>query len=278
MNSAESRSKLIYLSQGIVGNYSDAEDIVAEALFKLSRMEGIHSPEAWLSRVVVNQSLDFVRSARARREEYVGPWLPEAAAVQADVEDNAIRDWEVDLVLVRLLQMLTPVDRAVVILHDVGGFKHPEIASLLRCSAQSSRQRLSRAHRRLREASGDATGTARDEELVQKIHGYLNNGDLESMLDLLAKGVVLWTDSNGAQRAARNPIYGNERVARFIRGIILRYGMPQWTVVRIHGAWALRAVSDDMLRVIAFEVVSGRITGIQVQQNDAKIVGIPSRS
>lgn len=272
MNVEYLRHRLIHLAQGIVGNYSDAEDIVAEAIFSLSAAGEIHSPKAWLTKVVINAAIDHVRSARVRREIYIGPELPETAVVATEFEDCIVFAEEVDLVIIRLLQDVDPVDRTILVLHDVAGYTHPEIAEILNITAAASRQRLRRVRQDLQSESTQTVSTARSEPVVRLIHESLNKGDVNTLISRLSEGAVLWTDANGAARAARNPIIGRDKVTRFIVGIIRRYGMPTFSVIRIHGAWALKAQSADMLRVISLEVNEGKVTGIQVQQVPEKIV------
>lgn len=233
---------------------------------------------AWLTTVVSRLTLDAATTAAKRREEYVGQWLPEVrVGKEESAEDRAVLGEQVDLAFVRMLQALTPVDRVIVTLADVAGLSHKEIAEVTGTTAAATRQRLRRARASLRQE--DATGAGiglpltADRVTLDALATALNTGDLQALVDLLSEGCVLWTDSGGLSKAARNPIYGPSKVTRFLAGLIGKYGMPQVSVQDAVGGTVLRAVSTDMTRIVTLEVVDRRITGLQIQQNPHKISG-----
>lgn len=257
----EHHRRLTLLAYRILGQWQAAEDVASEALLKLWENDP-EDPAAWLTVVVTRLALDVATSAERRRTEYVGPWLPDLVATE-------VESLEVDAAVVRLLQALAPMERALVVLADVAGFSAREMAAALGLTPAAVRQRLSRARAKLREA-GEVT-VARQAQ-VQRLAGLLNRGDLPAFVSELSEGAVLWTDSGGLSRAARNPVRGGEKVARFLAGIFARYGAPTFDVRQGVGGPVLVAHSTDMERWVVLETDGAWITGIQVQQNPSKRV------
>lgn len=161
------------------------------------------------------------------------------------------------------------------VLAEVAGLPHSEIAAVVGTTASATRQRLRRARASL---AADGDGGSRDlpvtadRATLDRLASSLNDGDLRVLVEQLSEGCVLWTDSGGLTRAARNPIHGPDKVARFLGGLIAKYGMPELRVVDAVGGPVVHAASSDMERIITLEVAEGRITGLQIQQNPGKIV------
>lgn len=283
---AAERPRLLGLAYTVTGIWQDAEDAVSEGWLRLDRARregrGPTDTASWLTTVVSRLALDAATTAAKRRESYVGPWLPETVLESAATgtgtepgpQDRVLLGEQVDLAFVRLLQSLTPVDRVIMVLADVAGMEHREIASVVGTTAAATRQRLRRARASL-------SGTVRedadlpvnaDRDTLDALASSLNRGDLRGLVERLSEGCVLWTDAGGLTRAARNPIRGQDKVGRFLGGIIAKFGMPQISPVDAVGGPVLRAVSTDMTRIITVEVTGGRITGLQIQQNPGKII------
>jgi RNA polymerase sigma-70 factor (ECF subfamily) len=280
------RPRLLGLAYTVTGSWTDAEDVVSDGWLRLDRAEQegreLDDVASWLTTVVSRLALDAATTAAKRRESYVGPWLPEAVLEDprgnvinhegADPEYRAVLGDEVDLVFVRLIQELSPVDRVILVLVDVAELAHAEVAGIVGTTPSATRQRLRRARRTLAHQPDDPQRShVADRGTLDALAESLNNGDLEMLVEQLSEGCVLWTDSGGLSRAARNPIHGPEKVSRFLTGFIEKYGMPQLSVVVAVGGAVLRAVSTDMTRIITLEVTDGRITGMQIQQNAEKI-------
>lgn len=257
----EHHRRLTLLAYRILGQWEASEDAASEALLKLLENDP-EDPAAWLTVVVTRLALDAATSAERRRIEYVGPWLPDMVAT----EDESL---EVDSAVVRLLQALTPMERALVVLADVAGFSGREMAAALGLTPAAVRQRLSRARTTLR-AEGPVA--AAEPDVVRRLAGLLHRGDLPGFVSELSEGVILWTDSGGLSRAARNPVKGRDKVARFLHGIFRRYGAPEFSLREGVGGTLLVAQSTDMQRWVILETDGERITGIQVQQNAPKRV------
>jgi RNA polymerase sigma-70 factor, ECF subfamily len=207
----------------MLGSVSEAEDIAQEALFRLTRQQDpIEEPAAWMTTVVTRLSINVLRSARARRESYVGPWLPEplvedpapGPASRAELADS------LSLALLVLLERLTPVERAAYLLREVFGYEYAEIAGVIERTEVNSRQLVTRARKHL-EASRprfDADEAARD-ALLERFLAAAEDGDLEALEELLAKDAVLYADSGGKAMAPREPIFGGALIARFIAAV-----------------------------------------------------------
>ena len=244
----------------ILGQWQASEDVASEALLTLWENEP-DDPGAWLTVVATHLALDVATSAEQRRTEYIGPWLPDLVASETEYA-------EVDSALVRLLQTLSPVDRALVVLADVAGYSSRELAAALELTPAAVRQRLSRSRAALKSAGQTTTA---EPEVVRRLSGLLHRGDLQEFVGELSEGVVLWTDSGGLSKAARNPVVGRDRVSRFLGGLLRKYGVPAFSLEPGIGGPILVAQSTDMQRWIVLETDGQQITGIQVQQTPEKL-------
>ena len=207
----------------MLGSVSEAEDVAQEALLRLTRQDGpIDEPAAWITTVVTRLSINVLRSARTRRESYVGPWLPEplledpapGPASRAELADS------LSLALLVLLERLTPVERAAYLLREVFGYEYAEIAGIIEQTEVNSRQLVTRARKHL-EASRprfDADEAARD-ALLERFLAAAEEGDLEALEELLAKDAVLYADSGGKAMAPQEPLVGAALIARFMAAV-----------------------------------------------------------
>jgi RNA polymerase sigma-70 factor, ECF subfamily len=207
----------------MLGSVSEAEDVAQEALLRLTRQEGpIDEPAAWITTVVTRLSINVLRSARARRESYVGPWLPEPLledpgpdpALRAELADS------LSLALLVLLERLTPVERAAYLLREVFGYEYAQIADIIEQTEVNSRQLVTRARKHL-EANRprfDPDEAARD-ALLERFLAAAEEGDLEALEELLAKDAVLYADSGGKAMAPQEPLFGAALIARFMAAV-----------------------------------------------------------
>jgi RNA polymerase sigma-70 factor, ECF subfamily len=207
----------------MLGSVSEAEDVAQEALLRLTRQEApIDEPAAWMTTVVTRLSINVLRSARVRRESYVGPWLPEplvedpapGPASRAELADS------LSLALLVLLERLTPVQRAAYLLREVFGYEYAEIAGIIEQTEANSRQLVTRARKHL-EANRprfDADEAARD-ALLERFLAAAEDGDLEALEELLAKDAVLYADSGGKAMAPQEPLAGAALIARFMAAV-----------------------------------------------------------
>jgi RNA polymerase sigma-70 factor (ECF subfamily) len=207
----------------MLGSVAEAEDVAQEALLRLTRQEEpIDEPAAWITTVTTRLSINVLKSARARRESYVGPWLPEplvedpepGPASRAELADS------LSLALLVLLERLTPVERAAYLLREVFGYQYAEIADIIEQTEVNSRQLVTRARKHL-EANRprfDADEAARD-ALLERFLAAAEEGDLPALEELLAKDAVLYADSGGKAMAPQEPLYGAALIARFMAAV-----------------------------------------------------------
>jgi RNA polymerase sigma-70 factor, ECF subfamily len=222
---ASLRPLLFSIAYRMLSSVSEAEDVVQEAFLRYERAlaEGaaIESPKAFLSAVVTRLSIDQLRSARARRETYVGEWLPEPLVTSDD--DPAAHAEEADslsMAFLLLLERLSPVERAVFLLHDVFGYGYDEVAAIVGKSEANCRQLASRARRHIESGKPrfEASRKERD-ELAARFLAAVTDGDLDSLVETLAADVVVYGDGGGKAPQWTAPIVGVERVARLFAGI-----------------------------------------------------------
>ena len=226
----------------MLGSVSEAEDVAQEALLRLTRQEGpIDEPAAWITTVATRLSINVLKSARARRESYVGPWLPEplledpapGPASRAELADS------LSLALLVLLERLTPVERAAYLLREVFGYEYAQIAGIIEQTEVNSRQLVTRARKHL-EASRprfDADEAARD-ALLERFLAAAEEGDMEDLEALLAKDAVLYADGGGKVMAAQEPLFGAALIARYMAGVAQvrrAFGEFETRLVRVNG-------------------------------------------
>jgi RNA polymerase sigma-70 factor (ECF subfamily) len=225
------RGLLFSIAYRMLGSATDAEDVVQDAWLRYSSVpaaEPIRSVRAYLGTIVTRLCLDRLRSARAAREQYVGPWLPEPM-LHGDREPHLARAMEqresISLAFLVLLESLTPQERAVFLLREVFDYEYRDIAEILDLSPVNCRQLFHRAKQRLMEQRPDLLSTrsrasrVRHERFVQAFMSAVTKGDMHELQSLLHKDVVLRTDGGGKVKAALQPLFGPDAVARFVLGV-----------------------------------------------------------
>ncbi|MFN8634505.1 MAG: RNA polymerase sigma-70 factor [Chloroflexota bacterium] len=277
---AEQRPKLFGVAYRMLGSVADAEDMVQETYLRWQEVVGantaIDSPSAYLTTMVSRRCLDELRSARRRREEYVGEWLPEPLltddrldpAVATEVADSLSTAFLV------VLEALSPGERAAFLLHDVFGYEYPELARILERGEPACRQLVARARRRVAERRPrfDVTPAEHDRLLSEFMHASYA-GDLDGLVSLLADDAILRADGGGIRTAARNPIVGADHVARWVLGVAQKApaGMG-YEVGAVNGLpGVLMRVDGELYGTISLDVRDGRIQGIYVQVNPRKL-------
>jgi RNA polymerase sigma-70 factor (ECF subfamily) len=274
------RPLLFSIAYRMLGSVLDAEDVVQEAYLRWQRVSEaeIRSPRAYLSAVVTHLCIDQLRSAKARREEYVGPWLPEPLLTEP-APDAAVLDESLSMAFLVLLESLTPTERAVFLLREVFDYDYDEISRLVgtreeNCRQIARRARQSVAARRPRFESSPE----QEERLMESFLEACFGGDMEGLLALLSEDVTLWSDGGGKTRAALNPIHGADKVARFLFGI-LRKAPPGFIVRRasINGRPGLSGYVEDgrPQSVVTFDVAEGSIRAIRLVVNPEKLRAVP---
>ena len=277
------RSLLFSIAYRMFGSVMEAEDVVQEAFVRWQGVSGgeIRTPKSYLSTIVTRLSIDRLRSAKAHREEYVGPWLPEPIATGegSDVAGAVALDETLSMAFLVLLESLTPVERAVFLLREVFDYDYAEIASFVgksedNCRQISRRARQSVAARRPRFESSPK----QEERLMGSFLEACMSGDMEGLVSLLSEDVTLWSDGGGKTRAALRPIHGADKVARFFSRILRK--APPGLVVRrasINGRPGFVGYFEDgrPQSVTTFDVAEGSIRGIRLVVNPEKLRNVP---
>jgi RNA polymerase sigma factor (sigma-70 family) len=265
---------------------TDAEDAVQDAWLRWSaapRPE-VADPRAYLGRIVVNTALDRLRSARARREAYVGPWLPEPLLTDTrpDAAEQAELAESVSVAMLVVLESLKPEERAVFVLREVFGFSYAEIGAALGRSDGAARQLAHRAreHVHARRPRFDVD-RHQHREVTQRFLAAAAGGDIEGLMTVLAPNVELLSDGGGKTRTALRPLVGADKVARFIAGISSRPYMGielsgmSFEAAEINGGpGTLVTVGEQTIAVLTLTVADGRITAIQLLVNPDKLNAI----
>jgi RNA polymerase sigma-70 factor (ECF subfamily) len=269
----QARPRLLRLAYSELGDVGEAEDVVQEAWLRLSRAdaEAIGNLDGWLTTVVARLALDRLRSARARRETYVGPWLPEPL-VSEDPADRVTLDESVSYALLAVLEQLSPAERTAFVLHDVFDLPFDEVATVVGRKPEAVRQLASRARRHVR-TSGPRFAASRDEHdrAVCAFGCAVAEGDLQGLVAVLDPGVVWTSDGGGRVSAGRKPVRGGSRVARAWAALASRFvGEP--LEVNLNGRLGLLLPSEDGNRTaVSFVVADGRITRIDAIRNPEKL-------
>jgi len=222
------RSLLFSVAYRLLGQAADAEDVVQEAWLRYSsHADEVHDPRSWLLQVVTRLSLDELRSARVRRERYVGPWLPEPVLTGEAVAEDPLATVErrelLSLGALAMLERLSETERAVFVLREALDLSHAEIARLVGIEEPASRQLLARARRRLADAPALAAPLADvHRRLVEALIAAFRAGDVRSLVTLLREDAVALTDGGDEVLAARRPIHGRDRVLRLFTGLLAK--------------------------------------------------------
>jgi RNA polymerase sigma-70 factor (TIGR02957 family) len=286
----EFRPLMFSIAYRMTGSISDAEDIVQEAFLRLTRAlrEGvsISAPKSYLATVTTRLAISHLRSARVRRESYVGAWLPEpivasqpdpvAPAAAPDPAERAEMADSLSMAFLVLLESLSPTERAVFLLHEVFGYDYKEIAEITGKSEPNCRQILARARHHVEEGKPrfEASREQRD-EVARRFFAAAGGGDLKGLLELLAPDVILVGDGGGKGMALREPLHGPERVSRFVLGLFRRaekegaHGEPAW-VNGQPGAVAYDA-EGRVVGVFALDIADGLVQAVRSVVNPDKL-------
>jgi RNA polymerase sigma-70 factor (ECF subfamily) len=208
---------MLSIAYRMVGSFSEAEDLVQEAFLRFHEAGEVKSPKAWLTTVLTRLCIDHLRSARVRREEYPGPWLPEP--VLADPSpDAAVRSESLSMAVLVLLESLTPVERAVFVLHDVFDYSYDEISEIVDKTPENCRQLAARARRHVDERRPRFEPSREQrEELARRFIAALHEGETEGLVELLAADAAFYGDGGG-KAAAVGLLEGRDRIAAVLAG------------------------------------------------------------
>jgi RNA polymerase sigma-70 factor (ECF subfamily) len=279
----ELRPRAFAIAYRMLGSVSEAEDIVQEALLRvhnaLEAGEEITSPRAYAATITTRLAIDELRSARARRETYIGEWLPEPVTERP--EDDPARQAELadslSLAFLVLLESLSPEQRASFLLHDVFDYDYDRVAEIVGTSEANARQLASRARRQVDEGRTrfDASEEQRT-ELATSFFAAVENGDFDGLEALLAEDVELHGDGGGVAPAIRHPIYGREKAAQTMRNwgrLAERMGGFEIRPVVVNGQPGAEFLDTDgrLINVMALDIADGQIQTIRSIVNPAKL-------
>ena len=282
------RRQLLNLAYRLLGSLADAEDVVQETYARWyamsqSQQEAIEYPGAWLTKVASRICLDLLGSARARRERYVGEWVPEPLPepaewrpgdITADPADRVTLDESVNMAFLVVLDSMTPAERVAFILHDVFGYPFAEVAEIAGRTPAACRQLASSARRRIQSSQPPATTpTARQAGLVRDFKQAWAAKDIGALIGLLDPGATVIADGGGLAPAALHPIEGSEQIARYIVDLAERSPGNVTILERtVNGQPGLVAQQDGVtVTVFAFDVDGGRIKHIWAVRNPDKL-------
>jgi RNA polymerase sigma-70 factor (ECF subfamily) len=269
------RPMLFALAYRMLGSTSEAEDVLQEAWLRASTAADVRNAEAWLTTVVTRLCLDVLGSARVRREEYVGPWLPEPVVSTDDGPEQAAELADsVSLAFLVLLEELSPAERAAFLLREVFRYDYADVAAMLDRSEASCRQLVSRAHQHVDDRRTRFTADrAKAQELSLTFLLACQTGDLQVVTSLLASDAVLVSDGGGKVSAARRPINGPDKIGRFLIGVLHKPGPPvDYLPATVNGEPGVLGLVDGVvITAVAVEVVDDLITGIRIVSNPDKL-------
>jgi len=275
----EYRPLMFSIAYRMTGSVSDAEDIVQEAFLRVSKDADVESPKAYLATITTRLAIDHLRSARVRRESYVGTWLPEPLIGNSEPDPAELAETSdsLSMAFLVLLESLAPAERAVFLLREVFGYGYEEIAEAVGKTEAACRQIFARARRRIDEGRPRfETSRAEGEELTRIFLAAAAGGDMTRLLERLAPDVLFYGDSGGKGEATFvAPLYGRDQVAAVIRVQIqraLELGAsltPAW----VNGQPGVLARDSDggLIAVIAFEVLDGQVQAIRAVANPDKL-------
>jgi RNA polymerase sigma-70 factor (ECF subfamily) len=277
------RPLMFSIAYRMLGSVSDAEDVVQEASVRYQRaMDGgeeIESPKAYVSAVVTRLAIDQLRSARVRRERYVGQWLPEPLLTDEGTEDPAAHAEQADslsMAFLLLLERLSPVERAVFLLHDVFAYGYDEIAPIVGKTQDNCRQLATRArqHVEAEKPRFEASRRERD-ELAARFFAAASEGDLDGLVELLAADVVVYGDGGGKAPQWGRPIVGADRVSRLFANLGRQMAELGLRVrpTQVNGQPGAVVLDPDerVVNVLSLEIVDGAVQTVRSVINPDKL-------
>ena len=279
---AACRPRLLGIAYGMLGDLGEAEDVTQDAWMRWQQADhtAVRNAEAYLVTVTTRLAVDRLRSARSRRETYVGPWLPEPLVVdEADPETLAIDAAELSLAVLAALERLNPVERAVLLLRDVFDFEYGEIADIVDKTPANCRQLAKRAREHAGDpARRDPVTREQEQRLVTAFVDAAATGDLDGLRSILAADAVLYSDGGGEVVAARKPIFGAVKVSRFLIGVQRKSDFPRdisYSLVRVNGEAGVRIETQGtVIGVLALEVAEDRIINVRLISNPRKLTRV----
>jgi RNA polymerase sigma-70 factor, ECF subfamily len=276
----ELRPQLVGAAYRILGSVADAEDAVQETWLRwaAANRDEVRDPRAYLLTAATRQALNRVRQQQHRREDYVGPWLPEPVATDRGPAESVELADSVSMAMLVVLESLSPLERAAFVLHDVFGLSFAEVASTLDRSESAVRQLANRARGHVHSRRPDVVDRKRHEAVLDQFATTLMSGDMDAFMALLAPDVVLVSDGGGVKRAALRPIHGPEKIVRWLLGVLNRpdyEGETRVEMTRLNDETAVLLYAAGELDTVAYFTVEDRgITAIYFIRNPYKLTHV----
>lgn len=276
------RARLTGVAYRMLGSAADAEDVVQEAMLRATQAPPLESPRAWLTTVVTRLCLDTLRSARRRRTTYVGTWLPEPVATDAPLADARLVETEsLSLAFLRLLQTLSPLERAVFVLHEVMDTPMPEVSAALGRSEAACRQLLHRARGHVASGRPRRPSPAEADRAVVALMTALAQGDLDALQGLLLADVRAESDHGGKASAIQRAVTGANAVARLLVGLAAKLARTgaETRAVWLNGAMGLvvvesGAVTTAVLPEVTATAEGAGVSAVWMVRNPDKLAGL----
>lgn len=288
------RPLLFHIAYRMLGSVMDAEDMVQETFLRWRDVdpETVNTPKSYLTTIITRLCIDHLRSAQVQRENYIGPWLPEPllADTHPGVAERVAQIDSLSIAFLLLMESLSPAQRAAFVLRQGFGYKYGEIAEILDTSPANGRQLVSRARRKLEQASEEkrpflpATSSkmvpsSEGKALLGEFIEACGRGDVNHLLNILAEDAVVVSDGGGKVSAARRPVRGADRVARFMVGLAAQAPADFDYEVRLaNGAWSMIAYAGaHPFAVFVPHIGDGRIHALHIIVNPDKLTYIPQK-
>jgi RNA polymerase sigma-70 factor, ECF subfamily len=277
------RPALLGLAYRLLGSMWDAEDVVADAYEKWMRADhaAVRTPRAFLVTAVSRLAIDALTSARARRETYPGPWLPEpVATAELGPAEIAEIDDTVSYATLHLMERLSPPERAVVVLREAFAMPYERIGEILGASAAACRQMQHRAQVRLaaERTPGDPPSSAEHRRLLERFLEAARTGDLDGLTGMLSADVIAYNDGGGKVRSAPRPVRGRVHVAAFVAGLVRKYPIGPVAFVEVNGQVGLEITLGADRSVVTLDARDGVITAVYTQRNPDKLAYVVGAS
>ncbi|AFM18919.1 RNA polymerase sigma-70 factor, TIGR02957 family [Mycolicibacterium chubuense NBB4] len=279
------RPLLFTIAYEILGSTTESDDVLQDSYLRWAEVDltTVADTKAYLAQLVTRQSLNALRAQSRRREEYVGPWLPEPLLTEPDPAADVVLAESVSMAMLVVLETLSPDERAVFVLREVFGFGHDEIAATIGKSPAAVRQMAHRAreHVQSRRKRFEPVDPAVSTEITLRFFTAAATGDLDGLMEMLAPDVVWTADSDGRVSAARRPVAGAEKVARLVLGLVRLGGEGGRVEPAIYNSAPALVLylGDNLEGVITVEVLDGKITNFYAMRNPEKLatVTVPRR-
>ena len=274
------RPLLFTIAYEILGSATESDDVLQESYLRWAEVDltTVRDSKAYLAQLVTRQALNTLRAQSRRREQYIGPWLPEPLLTGPDASADVVLAESVSMAMLVVLETLSPDERAVFVLREVFGFGHDEIAAAVGRSVAAVRQMAHRAreHVQSRRKRFEPVDPQVSAEITSRFFTAAATGDLDGLMAMLAPDVAWTADSDGKVSAARRPVLGADRVARLVLGFARMAGAEGRVEAAVYNSAPAMVLylGDHLEGVVTFEVVDGRITNFYAMRNPEKLASV----